>query len=419
MTINAPRSDFSLSDWVHSALQRFRDTDAPTQDFGPQITGANGRDVAFEHDPASTRVSDESSAGQRTTWTGSTEVTVSTPGQDSGPIQVNYHANAIRAQATPEAMQALNPMDPDTWPPGTSVELRGGDFEGTPFQATFENLADINGIADISDVRLVITKSTITKATPTPELRIMSGPSHAFDAPFETGPGSPATSREDFGIHTLIQRDPTAPDQRAALNHLLVTGTQPDGTVGVSETVTSDTINGLITDVASGEVNDITWTFDGEGRPVHAEGTLTWTPGSGRHRAGDATETKAQGDFRTDNDLDSSHHTGHIFAYRFVHGHGPVNMFPQDGNFNTGAHARLENEWADWLGKDMEIEVSVELAPADMQRPDQVIVNYTVTDPETGTVVYDPRTTIFDNQAGQVFDRVSQRDMDDMIGSAA
>lgn len=419
MTINAPRSDFSLSDWVHSALQRFRDTDAPTQDFGPQITGANGRDVAFEHDPASTRVSDESSAGQRTTWTGSTEVTVSTPGQDSGPIQVNYHANAIRAQATPEAMQALNPMDPDTWPPGTSVELRGGDFEGTPFQATFENLADINGIADISDVRLVITKSTITKATPTPELRIMSGPSHAFDAPFETGPGSPATSREDFGIHTLIQRDPTAPDQRAALNHLLVTGTQPDGTVGVSETVTSDTINGLITDVASGEVNDITWTFDGEGRPVHAEGTLTWLPGSGRHRDTDRTESTAQSDFRKDNNLDSTHHTGHIFAYRFVHGHGPVNMFPQQANFNTGPYARMEQEWADWLDHGMDVDIRVELAPAGAERPEQVIVNYTVTDPETGAVVYDPQTILFDNEAGQHFSNIRPAQMDGMIRGTA
>ena len=72
------------------------------------------------------------------------------------------------------------------------------------------------------------------------ELRIMSGPAHVFDTPFETAYGAPATQREDFSIHTLVQR-PTAPDQRA-LNHLFVTGAQPDGTVG-DETVSADTIN--------------------------------------------------------------------------------------------------------------------------------------------------------------------------------
>ena len=419
MTIDAPRPEFSLPDWINSAVQRFQDLAAPAQRFDEAITSAEGQDMRFEHDPQTTRISEESSARQRTTYTGSTQVSVSVPGHESGPIDVDYHANLVRSSATPEAMQALNPLDPDTWPPGTTIELRGGDFTGTPLESTFQTLAEANGIESIDEVRLVIRKSTITKSTPEPELRIMSGPAHVFDAPFETGPGSPAPDREDFGIHTLVQRDPTQPDQRAALNHLLVTGTQPDGSIGVSETVTADTINGLITDVESGEVNDITWTFDGEGRPVQAEGTLTWTPGSSRYRDGDVTESTAQSDFRTDNNLGSDHHTGHIFAYRFVHGHGPVNMFPQQANFNTGPYARMEQEWADWLEHGMDIDITVELAPAGAQFPEQVTVDYSVTDPETGTVVYDPRITVFDNEPGQLFDRIAQRDMGGMIGDAA
>ena len=419
MTINASRPEFSLPDWINSALQRFRDLASPAQGFDEAITGANGRGVEFQHDPASTRISDESSVRQRTTWTGTTEVTASVRGHDSGPIPVTYHANAVRSQATPEAMQALNPMDPDTWPPGTSVELRGGDFTGTAFEDTFRNLADANGIEDISEVRLVVSKSTITKATPVPELRIMSGHAHVFDTPFETAYAAPATDREDFSIHTLVQRDPTSPGQRADFNHLLVTGTQPDGTIGVSETVSASSINGLITDVASGEVNDITWTFDREGRPVHAEGTLTWTPGSSRYRAGDRTESTAQSDFRKDNGLGSDHHTGHLFAYRFVHGHGPVNMFPQQANFNTGPYARMEQEWADWLDHGMDIDVRIELAPAGAQFPEQVIVDYTVTDPESGAVVYDPQTTVFDNEAGQYFSNIRPDAMDDMISHAS
>ena len=418
MTIDAPRPEFPLAHWVQGAVERFRDLAAPPG-FDEAITGASGEDLRFEHDPASTRVRDESSFRQRTTYAGSTDVSVVAPGHDSGPIAVTYHANMVRSTATPEAMQALNPFDPDTWPPGTSVELRGGDFEGTPFERTFRTLADANDIDAIGDVRLLISKSTVTKSTPVSELRIMSGPAHVFDAPFETGPGSPATSREDFSIHTLVQHDPSAPDQRAALNQLLVTGTLPDGTVGVSETVGADTIHGLVTDVASGEVNDITWTFDGEGRPVHAEGTLTWTPGSGRHRAGDRTEGTAQSDFRKDNGLGSDHHTGHIFAYRFVHGHGPVNMFPQQANFNTGPYARMEQEWADWLDHGMDVDITVELAPAGAQFPEQVIVDYEVTDPVTGSVVYDPRVITFDNAAGQYFSSIKPDQMDAMIRRAA
>src|SRR5690606_24039442 len=97
MTIEASRPEFSLPDWISSALQRFRDMASPAQGFDDAITGANGRGLEFEHDPASTRISEESSVRQRTTWTGSTEVTVSAPGHDSGPIQVTYHANAVRA----------------------------------------------------------------------------------------------------------------------------------------------------------------------------------------------------------------------------------------------------------------------------------------------------------------------------------
>src|SRR5690606_5957367 len=172
MSIDTSRSDFSLPDWINGALQRFRDLASPTQSFDDAITGANGRGVACAHGPASTRSSDESGLRQRTTWPGSTEVTASVPGHHRGPIHVTHHAAAGRTPPTPAAVQAPNPMDPDTWPPGTSVELRGGDFTGTAFEDTFRALADANGIEDIADVRLVISKSTITKATPVPELRI-------------------------------------------------------------------------------------------------------------------------------------------------------------------------------------------------------------------------------------------------------
>ena len=225
--------------------------------------------------------------------------------------------------------------------------------------------------------------------------------------------------REDFSVHTLVQRDPGHPDQRAALNHLLVSGTLPDGTVGVVETVSPGSINALVSDVASGEVNDVTWSFDDQGRPLQAEGTLTWLPGSGSMRDTDSVENRAQSGFRVDNGLDRSEHTGHIFAYRFVHGHGAVNMFPQNGNFNTGAYARLEQEWADWLDAGMDVDIRVELAPAGALRPDQVVVEYSVTDPDSGKVVYDPSTTVFENAAGQVFDSLSRAEIGRLVAEIA
>ena len=59
--------------------------------------------------------------------------------------------------------------------------------------------------------------------------------------------------------------------------------------------------------------------------------------------------------------------------------------------------------------------LEVALAPTDVRRPDQVRVDYAVIDPANGRVVYDPVLIVFENEAGQVFDRIARSDMDDMI----
>src|SRR3546814_15869133 len=74
------------------------------------------------------------------------------------------------------------------------------------------------------------------------------------------------------------------------------------------------------------------------------------------------------------------------------------NMFPQDGNFNVSAYKKLENEWADWIDTGMDVHITVELAPKQLDRPEQVRVAYEVTDPDDGRVVYDQRVT-FRNEA--------------------
>jgi hypothetical protein len=173
-----------------------------------------------------------------------------------------------------------------------------------------------------------------------------------------------------------------------------------------------------VTESGSGEVNDVVWTLDGEGRPTEAEATLTWEPGSGG-RDSDRIEANAQSRFRSDNDMKGSgDDVGHIIAYRFVNGHGAVNMFPQESSLNQRVYARMEQEWSDWLANGMEVRIDVDLTPDNVRRPDEVQVDYEVIDPATGNVVYDPSLIVFENRGGQAFDAIAESRMDEMIDTA-
>src|SRR5690606_20736799 len=103
MTIDASRSLAPLPDWP-SGLATGLQPQAGR--FAPQVLAAQGHDVAFEHDPASTRISNETSAGQRSRWDASTEVLVAVAGQHEAPVRVHYRADVPRNTATPAAMQA-------------------------------------------------------------------------------------------------------------------------------------------------------------------------------------------------------------------------------------------------------------------------------------------------------------------------
>ena len=165
------------------------------------------------------------------------------------------------------------------------------------------------------------------------------------------------------------------------------------------------TADGITTTIAHIGENTVTWTNDSEGRPILAEADLTEVF-SGLERS--SAETRAQreaGDRGVEGD-----HGGHIIGHRFVQDQGLKNMFPQDGNFNVSAYKKLENEWADWIDTGMDVHITVELAPRQLDRPEQVRVAYEVTDPDDGRVVYDQRVT-FRNEAGQQFDRVPRAEM--------
>ncbi|HEY9540887.1 MAG TPA: DNA/RNA non-specific endonuclease [Luteimonas sp.] len=215
-----------------------------------------------------------------------------------------------------------------------------------------------------------------------------------------------ALARQDGGRDALQALDdalaeapwlmPDAPAQRDRIATALREDDQPDDNSGT---------DGVTTTTAHIGENTVTWINDSEGRPIRAEADLSEVF-SGLDRS--SAETRAQreaGDRGVEGD-----HGGHIIGHRFVQDQGLKNMFPQDGNFNVSAYKKLENEWADWIDTGMDVHITVELAPKQLDRPEQVRVAYEVTDPDDGRVVYDQRVT-FRNEAGQQFDRVPRADM--------
>lgn len=171
-------------------------------------------------------------------------------------------------------------------------------------------------------------------------------------------------------------------------------------------------ISAQVTNPDGGEINDATWTVDDQGRPLHAEGTLR-TVFSEIDRS-DA-ETAAQ-HTAADRGVEGDQ-GGHLLGHRFVTDQGLKNLFPQNGNFNMGAYKTLENEWAAWIDKGMDVRVSIDLAPREADRPDRVRISYEVLDPSDGHRVYDQRVS-FDNRAGQRYDRVDADEMDGLIAAS-
>lgn len=412
MSIDAFRpQDSSTPPFSSGGYLPYAATSGSGAGFSAGLRTADPAELSIASEPADVRTSGEATRYSRTTFEASGELTVSAPGAQATTVDARWSVDMPKDLATPAAMRAVNPFDPSTIPAGTTVRLDGANYAGTEFEQSFTAIAEAN------DTTLENLAITIGR-TKDGELRVASADAAVFDTPKENGPASQPLDREDFVQHKVLFDDADAPGTTAALNAFATTGTFPDGTIGIREDVSAGAVDGTITDLASGESNEVTWTFDSEGRPTGAEATLTWEPSSA-DRDWDRTEVNAQSQFRTDHGLKGTDdHTGHMLAYRFVAGHGAVNMFPQDGSFNTGTYARIEQEWSDWLAEGMDVGISIDLGIEGGQRPDTVSVDYVVTDPDTGKVVYDPALTVFDNAPGQVYDIIRRGEMADMIDAA-
>lgn len=179
--------------------------------------------------------------------------------------------------------------------------------------------------------------------------------------------------------------------------------------LGLGESDGNREISASVVNPDSGEVNDATWTVDDQGRPLHAQGTLRTVFSKLERSDAETDAQRAAADRGIDGDQG-----GHVFGHRFVTDQGLKNLFPQNGNFNMGAYKTLENEWAAWVDKGMDVRIEIDLTPARVDRPDRVRISYEVIDPADGGRVYDQRVT-FDNRAGQRYDRVDGPAMDTLI----
>ena len=149
--------------------------------------------------------------------------------------------------------------------------------------------------------------------------------------------------------------------------------------------------------------NDISWKVDGQGRPVEANATIREVF-SGATRS--SNEVAAQRNLAGKADGD---HAGHVIGHRFGLDQGVKNLFPQNGNFNTSAYKKFENEMADFVNAGAEVKTNVKLK-WDGDRPSSVRVDYQAIDPKTSNVVHEARER-FTNTAGQVYDRLPASDI--------
>ena len=154
--------------------------------------------------------------------------------------------------------------------------------------------------------------------------------------------------------------------------------------------------------------NKIEWDLDEQGRPVEARASLKEVYSKARVAL---TKLKAQRTLAGKLDSDQA---GHVVGHRFGLDQGGKNLFPQDANLNNSAYKKFENELADWVDAGGEVDVTYKLDwPDGATRPDAIDIEYVVKN-DAGEVIYQ-RLNSFDNQAGEVFDRMSKLEIEAML----
>jgi hypothetical protein len=165
--------------------------------------------------------------------------------------------------------------------------------------------------------------------------------------------------------------------------------------------------------------NSVKWATDSEGRLISASAVLKEVfPGLKRS----PDEVAAQG--RAAEKGIAGDHGGHAVPHRFLGDQGDINLFPQNGvpvgaakNFNGSAFKTLENELADWVQAGGTVKYDVSFSDFVGSRPGTVEVRYKVLNKD-GVEVFKNRDS-FENQAGEVFNRVGKDFIQERLSGAA
>lgn len=189
-----------------------------------------------------------------TTYTNKTDISISDEGgiEKGGYGLEGSSTKGMTAEHTvkvPENSVAnlanVNPFDPSTMPPGSSVTMRSSDYGGTALEATFKHIALESGRKEAEGMSTVIEK--LNDST----VRITAGPTEGVENVLGLGikagdlkASLAATHSMESGLYRSAELDLSTPEGLAAYNEYLLTGELPKtpstGISGTTETFVGD-----------------------------------------------------------------------------------------------------------------------------------------------------------------------------------
>ncbi|GLS46838.1 DUF4781 domain-containing protein [Methylobacterium brachythecii] len=165
--------------------------------------------------------------------------------------------------------------------------------------------------------------------------------------------------------------------------------------------------------------NTVTYYVNEQHNPTQVDLTLTEIPPSKKRSSAENKMTAAVGKSggRPRTTREERDNGGHIAGFQFLHEQGLINQFPQNEDFNQRVFNEIDGEVRQWVEQGAEVHTRFTLGEGDTpatrvwggKRPSRVTVEYEVTDPKTGDVIYKQPVTEFKNEAGQEFDGYGDR----------
>lgn len=224
--------------------------------FSHEVTNAKGYGVSFGVNADATVVTGEKTENGTTTYTASTDVSISLKGgvksKQAGievghteGIKSSYEVSMPEEAANQADLSAVNPFDPDSMPTGTSVKIDGSNYTTNEFSATFKNLANKYTHTEASGTSVAVEK------TGEHTVRVTAGPTEAIDAyngvGVDFGVASAMLGRADhLGSATLqsAEFDLSTEAGRTAYNNFVTNGTLPeDNGEGISNVKTIEKLD--------------------------------------------------------------------------------------------------------------------------------------------------------------------------------